>query len=214
MIKRLIFDVDNTLITGASFTKAKAETLKYFDLYSEKNMQGFDKAIFTYESVYNSYNKKDYAEHLGKCINSIIPEGFYEVFFDRLQYVISDEYEEVARKIEELSKNYELVLLTNFFSQSQLNRLNNMGIGKYFTEVHGEDLIKPNEYAFIKACGPHKPEECVMIGDSIDIDVEGAKKAGLNAIFVNTKKIDTSNLDVATVDKVEDITEEVLNKLI
>ena len=53
-----------------------------------------------------------------------------------------------------------------------------------------------------------------MIGDSLYLDVECAKKAGLKAIFVNTKKIPTDNLEVVTVDKIEDITDEVLNRLI
>ena len=52
-----------------------------------------------------------------------------------------------------------------------------------------------------------------MIGDSLYLDVECAQKAGLKAIFVNTKKIPTDNLNVVTVAKVEDITEEMIINL-
>ena len=36
--------------------------------------------------------------------------------------------------------------------------------------------------------GVHKPAECVMIGDHIELDINGAKKCGINTIWVNRKK--------------------------
>ena len=214
MIKRLIFDVDNTLIVGVNFKEAVIKTLDELNIYSEENLDNFFEGIASYEGVYDNYNSRDYKKHMEECMNTIIPDNFLDVFFKYLKDVIPEENDKLISTIDSLSKKYELVLLTNYFSISQLNRLNNMGIGKYFTEVYGEDLIKPNKEAYIKACGPHKPEECVMIGDSMFLDVECAKKAGLKAIFVNTKKIDTNNLNVIVVDKVEDINEDVLNELI
>lgn len=214
MLKRLIFDVDNTLIVGVNFKEAIINTLEELNIYSEENLDNFFEGINSYEGVYNNYNSKDYKKHMEECMNTIIPDNFLDVFFKYLKDVIPDKNDKLISTIDELSKRYELVLLTNYFSISQLNRLNNMGIGKYFTEAYGEDLIKPNKEAYIKACGPHKPSECVMIGDSMFLDVECAINAGLKAIFVNTKKIPTDNLEVVTVDKVEDINEEVLNKII
>ena len=214
MLKRLIFDVDNTLIVGVNFKEAVIKTLDELNIYSEENLDNFFEGIYSYEGVYNSYNSRDYKKHMEECMNTIIPDNFLDVFFKYLKDVIPERNDKLISTIDSLSKKYELVLLTNYFSISQLNRLNNMGIGKYFTEAYGEDLIKPNKEAYIKACGPHKPEECVMIGDSMFLDVECAKKAGLKAIFVNTKKIDTNNLNVIVVDKVEDINEDVLNELI
>ena len=214
MIKRLIFDVDNTLIVGVNFKEAVIKTLDELNIYSEENLDNFFEGIASYEGVYDNYNSRDYKKHMEECMNTIIPDNFLDVFFKHLKDVIPEENDKLISTIDSLSKKYELVLLTNYFSISQLNRLNNMGIGKYFTEVYGEDLIKPNKEAYIKACGPYKPSECVMIGDSLYLDVECAKKAGLKAIFVNTKKIPTDNLEVVTVDKIEDITDEVLNRLI
>ena len=213
MIKRLIFDVDNTLIVGANFKEAVEKTLRDLKLYSEDNVEKFFKGISTYESIYNSYNYDDYKKHMEESMNVSISNNFLDVFFCYLKNAIPDINEKLINTIDMLSKKYELVLLTNYFSISQLNRLNNMGIGKYFTEVYGEDLIKPNKDSYIKVCGSHKPEECVMIGDSLYLDVECAEKEGLKAIFVNTKKILTDNLNVVTVDKVEDITEEMLINL-
>ena len=35
--------------------------------------------------------------------------------------------------------------------------------------------------------GIHKPQECVMIGDHLELDINGAKKCGLNTIWINSK---------------------------
>ena len=213
MIKRLIFDVDNTLIVGANFKEAVEKTLRDLKIYSEDNVEKFFKGISTYESIYNSYNYDDYKKHMEESMNVSISNNFLDVFFCYLKDVIPDINEKLINTIDMLSKKYELVLLTNYFSISQLNRLNNMGIGKYFVEVYGEGLIKPNKDSYIMACGFHKPEECVMIGDSLYLDVECAQKAGLKVIFVNTNKKPTDNLNVVAVDKVEDITEEIIDNL-
>lgn len=213
MIKRLIFDVDSTLIVGANFKDAVEKTLKELNIYSEQNVENFFKGISTYESIYNSYNYDDYKKHMEECMGVSIPNNFLDVFFYYLKDAIPEKNEKLINTIDTLSKKYELVLLTNYFSISQINRLNNMGIGKYFTEVYGEDLIKPNKEAYIKACGLNKPWECVMIGDSLYLDVECAEKEGLKAILVNTKGISTDNLDVVVVNKVEDINEDIINSL-
>ena len=214
MIKRLIFDVDNTLITNIKFKNTIGKTLDRLGIYSEENVENFLKGINTYESIYDNYNRYDYTKHMEESMNVTVPDNFLDVFVEELKGAVPEKNDKLINTIDTLSKKYELVLLTNYFGISQLNRLNNMGIGKYFTETYGEHLIKPYKQAYISACGPHKPEECVMIGDNPHLDVEGALNAGLKAILVNTKNIDTSNLDIIVVDKVEDINEDVLNKLI
>lgn len=212
MIKRLIFDVDGTLIVGVNFVSSIEATLKKMNLYSKENVEKFLVAIKTYESKYNSYNKKDYLKLFGDFLGVELKENFIDVFFDELKFCIPDRNENLINKIEELSKNYELVLLTNYFGISQMNRLNNMGIGKFFTEVYGEELIKPNKSAYINACGYNKPKECIMIGDDLVLDIENAKNLGLNTIFVNSKNVKDVNLDTIIVQSVEEIDSELINR--
>lgn len=99
MIKRLIFDVDGTLITGVNFVEAINNTLKKLNVYLEEKI--FAQRLFKY-------------------------------FFEELKTVIPSKNESLIKTINELSNKYELVLLINYFSESQLNRLNNMGIGHFF----------------------------------------------------------------------------------
>lgn len=112
----------------------------------------------------------------------------------------------------ELAKIYELTILTNYFSLSQRNRLNNMGIGHFFLEYYGERKLKPHKEAFIEACGPYKPSQCVMIGDDYLLDILGAKRAGLNTIFVNSKGVNVTKQMGTVVNSVEEITDSIIQK--
>lgn len=213
MIKRLIFDVDSTLIVGVSFMPFIEEALKKHALFSKENVGAVLKAIRTYETEYSSYTIENYREHLSKYLGFELEEEWVRTFFDTLKDCVPPKNQRLIDVIGELSQHYEMVLLTNFFGQSQMNRLNTMGIGKYFSEYYGEELIKPNEEIYIKACGNHRPEECVMIGDNLELDVECPSRLGLKTILVNTKNIPTQGLKYAIVDKVEDINCELIESL-
>lgn len=211
MIKRLIFDVDGTLIQGVNFILSVSKTLKKMGCYSEENVKLFFNGINTYEQLYDNYNLINYTQHMGNAINKKLPENFVQTFFDELKTCIPPRNELLIDTIHKLSQQYELVLLTNYFAQSQLNRLNNMGIGKYFSECYGEKIIKPNKQAYLSACGNRKPNECVMIGDDIYLDITRAKQEGLNTIFVNSKKIEVKPEIGLVVNSVEEISKKMIS---
>lgn len=213
MIKRLIFDVEGTLITGVDIIVAIENTLKKVGLYNEDNVKGFLNGINTYEEKFNNYNFADYTKYIAQEIKEELPINFLDIFFEELKSAIPSENENLINTISMLSQKYELVLLTNYFKKSQLNRLNNMGIGQFFIECYGEELIKPNLNAYIMACGNNKPEECVMIGDNISLDIEYAKKAGLNTIFVNSKNISNQDIKAVTVKSVTQINDRLIEEL-
>lgn len=214
MIKRLIFDVDGTLIVGKDFkgdikfdfTDAIKRTLMRLSIFSEYNVQLFLNGISTYEFKYDNYNKKDYTEHFSKALNTNLPDDFLPIFFEELKSAIPPKSEALINTIYQLSQKYELVLLTNYFSESQLNRLNNMGIGQFFSQAYGEKRIKPNKEAYVIACGDKKPSECVMIGDDLYLDIQRAQEEGINTIFVNTKQKQILENIGIVVNSVEQIT--------
>ena len=88
------------------------------------------------------------------------------------------------------AKNYHLHLITNGFEKTQWNKLHNSLLGKYFEEVitsEASNSIKPNaaifEYALLKTKA--QLSESIMIGDSLDADIQGAMNAGMDSVFVN-----------------------------
>lgn len=214
MIKRLIFDVDGTLITGISFSKAILTTLNKMNIYTDDCVKLFFDAISSYEEKYNNYNKEDYLKHFSRILGVELNDDFLKVFFEELKKCIPLKNEKLSKTIKSLANKYELVLLTNYFKESQLNRLNNMGIGHFFIDCYGEELIKPNNESYLKACGPHMPSVCVMIGDDLYLDIMKSKEMGLNAIFVNSKNIEYNDFNICTVSSVEEICPEVIESIV
>ena len=68
MIKRLIFDIDGTLVTGINFDKAITESLLKYNIFSEENKQKFFDAMITYEDNYNEYEKNQYTQYFSKVL--------------------------------------------------------------------------------------------------------------------------------------------------
>lgn len=128
--------------------------------------------MFTYEKVFNRYHKIDYLAHIGGILDISLDNSFFDIFFEQLKLCVPSKNSKRIFSISKLSKQYELVLLTNYFKESQLNRLYKRGIGSFFSECYGEELIKSNEEIDLKACGAHLPNECVMSGDDLYLDVE------------------------------------------
>ncbi len=152
MIKRLIFDIDGTLIRGVTFDKAIRESLQKYGLYTEENKQKFIKAIPIYERQYNEYKAEQYLQFLSQTIGQKLDEVFLDTYFRNLgAYAVPDDNQQLIETIERLSEKYELVLLSNYFEKSQRGRLEHIGINKYFSEYYGEKICKPNIQAFIDA---------------------------------------------------------------
>ena len=87
-------------------------------------------------------------------------------------------------------KGYDLHLITNGFEKTQHSKLKHSGIAKFFKEVitsEGSNSIKPKkeifEYAFAKTNS--LPQKSIMIGDSIEADIQGAINAGIDQVYVN-----------------------------
>ena len=101
-------------------------------------------------------------------------------------------------------KNYELVLLSNYFEESQRNRLTNMGINHFFSEYYGEKIIKPNKEVYISSAGLYKPSECLIVGDNKMLDIDIPQGIGFNTLFVNSN---------GNIKSVEEITPKLIKKL-
>lgn len=192
MIKKLIFDLDNTLIMwNDEYYISLDKTFNYFNIsYDENIKKSLMNAINDYENKYYIYNMSTMNDLMKQYSNIDLPHNFVEKWTEYLEMAIPNEIDlELIDTLDYLSNKYELVVLTNWFTKQQRERLKNYGILKYFTTVIGTDNIrnKPNKDAFIKACGLCNPNECIMIGDSIEKDIKGALNYGMRAILCDYK---------------------------
>jgi putative hydrolase of the HAD superfamily len=87
-------------------------------------------------------------------------------------------------------KGYQLHLITNGFEKVQHSKLKYSGLDVFFKVVvtsEGSNSLKPKkeifDFAFQKAAA--RPEESIMIGDTIDVDILGAVNAGIDQVHVN-----------------------------
>ncbi|MCD0466872.1 YjjG family noncanonical pyrimidine nucleotidase [Flavobacterium sp. ENC] len=97
--------------------------------------------------------------------------------------------------LEYLKPKYKLHIITNGFAGVQDKKINNAQLSGYFVTITNSELAgvkKPNSIIFDYAVNLAKAskENCIMIGDCLDADVNGALNAGLDAIFFNDKKIE------------------------
>ena len=87
-------------------------------------------------------------------------------------------------------KHYKLHLITNGFENVQWRKLETSKIGHYFSSVITSELaccLKPQkaifDFAISRAGCCYK--ESMMLGDNLDADIQGAMNAGMDTVFVN-----------------------------
>lgn len=89
-----------------------------------------------------------------------------------------------------LKDKYSLHIITNGFEEVQHLKLKNCKLDQYFTEVITSERSgykKPDArmFHFSLAATNENPENCLMIGDSLEADILGAKKVGIDQVYFN-----------------------------
>jgi len=200
--KAVFFDLDHTL-----WDFEKNSALAFSTLF-EKHGFDFDHGLFIerYVPINNRYWKlyRDGEITQEELRYGRLREGFDEVGFDVDDVLISilaedyikllpeynHLYEGAIEILEYLKPKYSLHIITNGFHQVQAGKLKNSNIEHYFETVTNSELAgckKPHagifEYA-LKIANVEK-QDCIMIGDCIEADVQGAISFGLDAIYFN-----------------------------
>lgn len=90
-------------------------------------------------------------------------------------------------------KGYQLSLITNGFEDTQCKKLEACKIAHYFTHVVTSEKsrsVKPDAaiFEFALQASNTRSEQALMIGDNLDVDIAGAKNAGIDQVFFNPEK--------------------------
>lgn len=212
MIKRVIFDIDNTLIPWKEeYYQEIKKALDDLNIeHTEKDYNEIKKAFSEYENVYYKFDRKLMIEYINKYTKKNYPEEFIYKITKRWANCVPDKIDDnIIRMLEHLQNKYEMVILTDWYGDQQEKRLEKLGILKYFSVVYSAEKTKrkPFKEAFIQAIGNNKPEECIMIGDNLERDIQGALNAGLQAIWYNpNNKTETAKgVKYYTISKLEEL---------
>jgi len=187
--KRLIFDIDGTIIDFNSYYPSIINLFNYMGIeYTNEDIEDYIKAMMQYERRFRRFSKESYLNYLLKNTNIPLTKELVDYFFSEIEFLVP--YKEIDKPTKEvldyLYSKYELVILTNYFKEVQVSRLEYLNMLKYFKEVYGpEKYRKPYKEAFLMASKPYSIDECLMIGDNPELDYMGAKKAGMDAILID-----------------------------
>ncbi|WP_309640140.1 YjjG family noncanonical pyrimidine nucleotidase [Flavobacterium sp.] len=134
--------------------------------------------------------------------------------FDAINYAISDDqieqiaqdyiqllpefnhlFEDALETLSYLKARYQLHIITNGFAEVQFRKMSNSNLSHYFKTVTNSEMAgakKPNPIIFQHALhlAQAQKNESIMIGDSIEADVNGALDFGMEAIFFNPNQIE------------------------
>jgi len=88
------------------------------------------------------------------------------------------------------AKNYPMHLITNGFEKTQMAKLDNSGIRPYFTHIitsEAAGIMKPHVaiFEFAMQQTGATATSSIMIGDTLDADIEGGNRAGIDTVFFN-----------------------------
>ena len=191
MIKKIIFDVDNTIIEWKDeYGKIYlGGALDYFNIsHDEQLCFEIEKNVMEYEKSSKKFSRTELTQYLNKKMNLNLPSNYMDIALDIVTNCIPEKLDDdIIETLEYLSSKYELVVLSNWFQIPQTVRLAKLGVSKYFTHIYGSDdiIAKPHKKSFKYAMGSCKKHECVMVGDSVRADILGALNTGIYAIHLN-----------------------------
>ncbi|XP_040207013.1 N-acylneuraminate-9-phosphatase [Rana temporaria] len=213
-IKAIFFDLDNTLIdTSGANKKAIEEVIKLLKDKSQFNEdeihiicksfqakllhETFDPSEMTIDNLRVLHWDKSMQEVKPGDYKDLAQESYTLWKTKRLQLMTLAESSK--NMLCQLRKSVRLVLLTNGEKQVQREKIEACGVSALFDAIvvggeHSEE--KPAPSIFLHCCDlvSVKPEDCVMVGDNLDTDIQGGLNAGLKAtIWLNNNPQISSN---------------------
>lgn len=211
--RHLFFDLDHTLWDFETNSRLTLDTLYTSLSLKEKGIDDFDR----FHKCYLEHNEKMW-DRYRKGFIKVDELRWKRFWLTLLDFKIGDEKLARQMAVEFLDllptrtalfpdtltvldylkdKGYTMHLITNGFEKTQHSKLEYSGIASYFVEVitsEGSNSLKPHKEIFDYALSKARTiaTESIMIGDDPEVDIKGAKNAGLDQIYVNhvNKKID------------------------
>lgn len=154
--------------------------LVFWKMYREEKITKSELRYQRLKSVFDTL-KYDVSDD---CINSIAEEYINQLSSHTHLFSYAIEI------LEYLKPNYNLHIITNGFQEIQGKKLRNSGIHSYFDQVIDSEMAgvkKPDPIIFNLALEKAKvgAASSLMIGDSLEADILGAKGAGFHALHFN-----------------------------
>lgn len=104
----------------------------------------------------------------------------------------------VTVTLEKLLPDYQMHIITNGFEEVQRTKIRVLDIAKYFghvitSEEAGCKKPDPGIFVFALQKAGASASESLMIGDDLEVDIDGARLAGIDQVYVNYEKTPHQN---------------------
>ena len=184
---KFIFDLDYTLLIP-DWSKEDDYFKNYIVLsQQEEFFKQKQDIINRYEIEFPKYDTKTLSEYFkshGFLVTEELIRGWMTYNGETIKDVIADGVVDLFSHLKE--KNKQIIILTCWFSVTQISRLKRTGLYDYVDKiVSGDDAMKPSIESFLLAVENTPKEECLMIGDSIRTDKVGAENAGIDSYIID-----------------------------
>ena len=223
-IQHVFFDLDHTL-----WDFEKNSDLTFKKVFKINKLQ-ID--LNSFLEIYKPLNLnfwKRYREE--KVTKSELRYGRLKETFDAINFEVSDElinliadqyityladfnflFDGTFEILDYLKENYKLHIITNGFEEIQTKKMINSNIYHYFEKVITSESVgvkKPNPKVFNYALQMVKatPNECMMIGDNLEADIQGAINCGIKAIHYNSENSNSIPKNITSIYNLLDLKE-------
>jgi putative hydrolase of the HAD superfamily len=202
--QHIFFDLDKTLW---DFDRNSKEAL--VEIAESENFKNRGVDIDAFCEAYNEVNILMWDLHRkGEANKETIREERFVLTLKKLNIIDSDlaarlnesyMHKAIAKThlmphtievLDYLSEKYKLHIITNGFEESQRKKINNCGLEKYFTNLITSESTghtKPDRriFEFALKVSEAKRRQSIMVGDHLEVDIIGARRAGMDQAYVN-----------------------------
>lgn len=193
-IKSVFFDIDNTLYDSTLQAEMvrrnaiKAMIEAGLEIDEEDGLKALMETVERFGSNYQ-YHFDDLLKRFGRDRNPrIIAAGIVAYHTTKAAYLVP--YPDTVPTLLALRDScYRLGIITEGRGVKQWEKLIRLGLQHFFHAVVISEEVgmeKPGKEMFLKAAEAigSRPEECLMVGDRLDKDITGAKKAGMSTVQI------------------------------
>lgn len=202
--KNLFFDLDDTLW---AFSYNARDTFE--EMYRKYEYDRYFRSFQHFYELYERRNVELWAEYAdGKVTkdelnrqrflypleavgegDAALAKAFSEDFFAVIP-TKSRLMPHAREVLEYLAPNYNLYILSNGFQELQCHKMRSAGIDRYFKKVVLSDDIGvlkpwPEIFHFAMSATQSELRDSLMIGDSWDNDITGARGVGMHQVYYN-----------------------------
>jgi HAD superfamily hydrolase (TIGR01493 family) len=190
-MKAIIFDLQGTLLENGVYPSPTKQVKFILGIRRD-----FHDYVPLFEKVLMTKNYSSLSEGF-KAVATEFDTQVPEFVFEKLvglwnkNKILSKMYPETIEVLEDLKKNYKLVLAANLDSFSK-DIISRFSLDKYFDQTFiscDTGMLKTDKEYYDKIAESLKlsKEDLLMVGDSIDSDMKNARESGVATVLVDRR---------------------------